>query len=93
MVSLLQNIYNESIGFTIPAKKESDISGSPVCSCNAKLKDLVWKLKNFFLIDAYSEAFMEYAGIKVLLSCVEVTSGNTSVNIIINFKKNFLLYF
>ena len=96
MVSLLQNMFNESIGLTITAKKESGSENSNVVrgsaigpsgsSINEKFKGNVFKLKNFFLVDAYSEQFIEYDGIRVLLNIVEITSGNTRVMIIINFK-------
>ena len=44
-----------------------------------ELKTIVFKLKNYFLIDAFSEEFIAYDGIRVLLNLIEITSGNTRV--------------
>ena len=46
-----------------------------------ELKTIVFKLKNYFLIDAFSEEFIAYDGIRVLLNLIEITSGNTRVKI------------
>ena len=42
------------------------INGRP----ESGLKNIVFKLKNYFLIDAFSEEFIAYDGIKVLLNLV-----------------------
>ncbi len=107
IVSLLQNIYNESIGIkienTISSKKSTDLSignssyGSSdfidnqsrsSISVNGKpeLKTIVFKLKNYFFVDAFSEEFIAYDGIRVLINLIENTSGNTRV------KMNILIY-
>jgi len=44
-----------------------------------ELKNIVFKLKNYFLIDAFSEEFIAYDGIRVLINLIEITSGNTRV--------------
>jgi len=44
-----------------------------------ELKSIVFKLKNYFLVDAFSEEFIAYDGIRVLINLIENTSGNTRV--------------
>lgn len=101
IVSILQNIYNDSIGF----RSDSSISGSyrksaeftpgslasteylessgsrASLSVNARpeLKNIVFKLKNYFFVDAFSEEFIAYDGIRVLINLIENTAGNTRV--------------
>lgn len=101
IVSTLQNIYNESIGF----RSESTVNGSYVKSTDLtpasmssseyletggsrgsisagsrpELKNLVFKLKNYFFVDAFSEEFIAYDGIRVLINLIDNTSGNTRV--------------
>lgn len=66
----------------------SNFSDSSRCSLfgsgnvgKPELKNIVFKLKNYFLIDAFSEEFIAYDGIRVLINLIEITSGNTRVNI------------
>jgi len=44
-----------------------------------ELKSLVFKLKNYFSVDAFSEEFIAYEGIRVLINLIDTTSGNTRV--------------
>lgn len=90
----MQNIYNESLGLKSGSSKSMEIgsqnstelldSRSSVSISNnsrPELKNIVFKLKNYFLIDAFSEEFIAYDGIRVLLNLIEITSGNTRVKL------------
>lgn len=44
-----------------------------------ELRTIAFKLKNFFLVDGFSEEFIAYDGIRVLLNIIDTTSGNTRV--------------
>lgn len=63
----------------------------PSLSSNSRpeLKSLVFKLKNYFSVDAFSEEFIAYEGIRVLINLIDTTSGNTRVY----FKSNFFCFF
>ena len=101
IVSILQNIYNESIGFrrdsgnnssyikNVDSTPASFVStdyletggsrGSVSGTSRPELKNLVFKLKNYFFVDAFSEEFISYDGIRVLINLIDNTSGNTRV--------------
>ena len=55
----------------------------------SNLKNIVFKLKNYFSVDAFSEEFIAYDGIRVLINLIEITSGNTRVLYFIIYKNNF----
>jgi copper chaperone CopZ len=40
---------------------------------------VVHKLKNYFLVDAFSEEFISYEGIKKLVEVIQQSTGNTRV--------------
>ena len=57
----------------------------------AILKNIVFKLKNYFLVDAFSEEFIAYDGIRVLINLIEITSGNTRVLFIYIYFNNYFI--
>lgn len=100
IVSLLQNIYNESIGFKNDNNNsyrksvelslttssynsteylESQSRSSLSANNRPELKNIVFKLKNYFFVDAFSEEFIAYDGIRVLINLIDNTAGNTRV--------------
>lgn len=100
IVSLLQNIYNESIGYKLSMsnsyRKSVELTPTSLSSTDIydplgrtsfsgnsrpELKNIVFKLKNYFFVDAFSEEFISYDGIRVLLNLIDTTSGNTRVKI------------
>lgn len=97
---MLQNIYNESIGFKSDNNNsyrksvelslttssfnstdylESQSRNSLSANNRPELKNIVFKLKNYFFVDAFSEEFIAYDGIRVLINLIDNTSGNTRV--------------
>jgi hypothetical protein len=84
---------NQSVGF-INNFSDSSRSSAFLLGNNGKpeLKNIVFKLKNYFLIDAFSEEFIAYDGIRVLINLIEITSGNTRVNIFL-IRFSYYLYF
>lgn len=69
--SFLQNNPNE-----IPTEPTTSLSLS---GSNNALKSIVYKLKNYFQVDAFAEEFIAYDGIRVFLNIIEITTGNTRV--------------
>ena len=59
---------------------ESASRSSLSANSRPELKNIVFKLKNYFFVDAFSEEFIAYDGIRVLINLIDNTSGNTRVN-------------
>jgi hypothetical protein len=49
-----------------------------------ELKNIVFALQNYFLIDAFSEEFIAYDGIQQLIEILEISTGHTKVFTIFN---------
>jgi len=58
---------------------ETGPRGSSSIGNKPELKNIVFKLKNYFFVDAFSEEFIAYDGIRVLINLIDNTSGNTRV--------------
>jgi len=78
--------YGDSRSSTITTTTSDELKS--VNSWSGVHKDiggLVYKLKNYLLVDTFAEEFISYEGIKKLVDVIQQSTGNTRVNKLLTY--------
>ena len=73
------NIYKSNLETIQKNSTSIQTNQTPNTKAN-ELKNIVFSLQNYFLIDAFTEEFIAFEGIQKLIEILEISSGNTQVN-------------